>query len=380
MISRSQLLRRFAFFLGFSVLIDRVAFFTFAGESDSSEFESFYRLPYQREMVALPYFLRYISSQDAEEKNIIFLGSSPTYGISIQSPQNTYPAALARSLARSQPDLSNIAVYNVSSKGWLLSDIYYVLQRVIDDAEIFFIQLNYHTFSQKILDETVIRHPDLPQALGVPVSLAEAPLLGIQSNPRANFNNSISEWLKKYWFFYREADRIALNLFGDIPDSALYQLYRDRVFAAEEDLRDRYTAFTDLSPTQQTIIANRYRETSQVDLTSDRDSNTEFLFLQKIIALLQKYDKNAIFFMAPLNVDALEFYDAIDWRQYETNVAAIANVVRSSGFQFIDYNPEPLMPEWFFSDISHTTDEGGEYFGDRLFEDTKEAIETWLQP
>jgi len=371
-----RFLRQFFFFLFFLVYMD-ILVITYVPPLDDSLFDNNYRLPSGQELVMLPFYLEHIkavSKNIHESKTIAFIGASPTYGIKIKKSENTYPYAYKKAFNKISPSNSrNLVVYNISANGFLLSDQYYILKKIIFDADIFFIQLNYHTFNPATLNSTKIRYPELPEKLQVSVSSDEAKLLDKRPTPFLATNFYIQNILKKYWAFYREKDRLASTIFNENPELYFYHLYEKYFLKAKagEQLDKIFTPFIELTPAQQMIIVKRYNKISHFKIN---DSNSEISFLNKILELLKNNKKKAAFFLAPVNVGAINDFELIDWNEYKQNVSVISEHIKKDSFLFLDYNRTQPLPEEYFFDISHTLDNGGEYFGDILFKDTKDYV------
>ena len=97
------------------------------------------------------------------------------------------------------------------------------------------------------------------------------------------------------------------------------------------------------------------------------DDNLEWHFLKRMLAQLKAAGKPAVIFIAPINAEALSFYEVMDWKQYARNIAKIKASVEAEGFAFVDINRSGPLPEDLFADISHTLDAGGQAFGPRLW-------------
>jgi hypothetical protein len=74
---------------------------------------------------------------------------------------------------------------------------------------------------------------------------------------------------------------------------------------------DGATPFLDLKPTQQMMVLKRYGQNAGFELSPD---NSELQVLQATVALLKQAGKPALFVMGPLNVEALDAYEALDWK------------------------------------------------------------------
>lgn len=330
------------------------------------------RLPDNQETGFLQSFIDRLGT-DTHRPRIAFLGSSPSYGVTINDPANTYPATFHAALKKIRPEAS---VHNLAAKGFLAADLNYILRATLSDSDAYVIQLNYHTFSPKLLAGNPIRHPDLPERLGVGVTSEEARLIGTRPTPVLNWNAQIREQLRKHWWFYRERERLALQVLGQTPERWFY----DRFFPqaqAEDNAEESPDAkpFYELKNARQIYIVKRYAENATYELTDD---NIEWRYVRQMLKQLKANNKPAVFFIAPINADALRFYKVMDWKQYERNVAKIRQSIEAEGFAFVDINIKQALPEDLFADISHTLDDGGKSFGPLLFSLSRPYLEKSL--
>lgn len=331
------------------------------------DYTAAYRLPEDLETPFLNNYLRAI--RDHEPSKIVFLGSSPTYGVNIQNPERTYPEVLEGAL---KAEGLQAEVFNVAAKGYLMSDVHFVLKSLVQDVQMVYLQLNYHTFSPRLLSQTAMRHPEIPEQLGVSVSSAEARALGLRPSPRVNLNQPLRALLQRHWFLYGQRAELAHLWLGDTPEAWVYHR-----FFKQENEEHSFKPFYELKPARQTFMVKRYAQ--NVDFEVDAD-NVELRFLRRSLELLKAHGVPTVVFMAPINVDALNFYELFHAQQYRDNVAQIQQVVEGQGFQWVDVNLSDPLPEDMFADISHTLNEGGSHFGQSLYQQSREVLRQGLQP
>ena len=177
------------------------------------------------------------------------------------------------------------------------------------------------------------------------------------------------------WAAYRERSAISTKLFGAMPEERLREEWLRRtggkVAPSQEATMpaDEFASFDSLDPEKQMIVVAEYAENSSFTV-SPRTPQMRTLGL--LARSLREQGKKAVFFVAPLNRDIVDYYALIDRAQYLANSKAIGDVVRSAGFPFVDYNAAetPVFPAEYFADIDHTTDAGGRAVGARLWQDT----------
>lgn len=329
------------------------------------DFNASYRLPEGQEMAFLPFYLGALAENPSPA--LVFVGSSPTYGIRISDPAQTFPVATLTALQK-KGLAANWQSYNLSAKGFLLSDQYYLLKKALPLGEAFVIQLNYHTFSPSLLKGTRMRHPELAEKLGVPVSEAEASLLGLRPSPPLPLNTWLRQSLGRVWAFYRSKELLAAHWLGQTPEGWAFAQY-ERVLQQTQGIQaaemEGALPFLDLKPTQQMMVLKRYGQNAGFTLSPD---NSELQVLKWTVELLKQAGKPALFVMGPLNVEALDAYEALDWKKYQAVLQPIRAAIEAGGFDLLDINRGAYLPADQFFDITHTLNAGGTVFGERVAE------------
>jgi hypothetical protein len=277
-------------------------------------------------------------------------------------------------------------VYNLASNGQLVSDQYYIAKSLIDDVDAFVIQLNYHTFNKSDDKRPSIRYPDLPKRLGIDISNSEAALLGNgTSGPTGassslvpdKVNASLSRVLSSASFTFANRDFITEQLFGGPPEQLLENYFNPGRFnpgktgansKGGELFGESNKPFSELKPVQQMLIIKTVSDLYDFKIdTADR----EVVFLRKLVDLLARHKKKAVFFITPLNVEALDQFGIFNWDAYDSNSRMLKAIVESKKLKFIDANAgTDILPTYEFFDISHTLDKGGVKFGKQLTEET----------
>lgn len=142
-----------------------------------------WRLPRELSMSELGGYVNHIDGvrRDAARPVVLFLGASPTWGEANSNNHHTYPAAFER-VAKSHGVAAR--VFNLGADGELVSDQYFLGDRLAADADLVVVQLTYHTFNPAARTEGALQFPELPRLLGDPVSNQVAHILGIDGTPR----------------------------------------------------------------------------------------------------------------------------------------------------------------------------------------------------
>ena len=380
-----RLLLRVAVLCVALVLLDRAVAATLPA---ASVYLDSYRLPRLLPTSAISDYALSIESAAAASRGkttAVFLGASPTWGDAIRDRRHTVPYAFESAATSAGVPLQ---AFNLASNGQFVGDQYIIAKRLADDAGLVMVELTYHTFNPAARSGKVVRYAELPRLLGVGLSPRERRLLGIESGESAGASTVADRFLSANWLLWRQRDRLDRKLFGGKPrqalDDAVGKLLR-RGRAAPDTLEDAdetdggespdagFTSFDALDPGKQMIVVARYSEDSAFEIDP---ADAEVRVLSGLAGLLESRHKKAIFFMTPLNRDLVSEYELIDPKQYARNVSTIRRVVESKGYRLIDYNAGPAaVAADQFADVSHTTDEGGQAFGARLYRDTSAYLQ-----
>ena len=315
----------------------------------------------------------------------VFLGASPTYGHRIKDASNTFPCAFETAAAASGRPFT---AFNLATNGQLVGDYLVLAKRFASDADVVFVQLTYHTFSPA-LGRLRIRYPELPAALGVPVSAADSALLGQPVRPGGSWtpgaSSPIDAVLGRWWTLWRERDVVDRRLFGGPPRQALAALVASRAQTAsssdptttllpDDAADDGFASFDDLEPGARMVIVARYAKDSSFTVSPSDD---QVRLLDALARDLAVQHKKAVFFLSPMNRDVIDSYELIDPTQYAANVRTLRSVVEPLGFPFIDLNTDvERIPASDFADISHTNDAGGALVGRLLWSATGPYLAT----
>jgi len=340
-------------------------------------YEDAYRLPQALPTASLAGFRHSIHAASLSPDNhplVVFLGASPTWGHRIEDKRNTFPAAFEAAARRGEwPNKT----YNLACNGQFVSDQYFIAKSVAPDADVVFVQLTYHTFNAGAREGLTIRYPEIPRLLEAGVSDTEAALLGIEPFSAKGASSRASAFLAEHWLLWRERDALNRRLFGGKPQALFAPDARSQdtslTTLPDDAGQDDFVAFDELDPERQFVAVSRYAQNSSFAIES---GDSEMIFLQRLVDLLESQDKKAVFFMAPLNRSLIEEFELIDPDQYASNTGKIRSVIEGTGYPFIDFNTGPPRLEADrFADISHTTDQGGREVGSLLFDETREYLE-----
>ena len=333
-----------------------------------------WRMPRTLPTSELAPFIRYVDGVQAsgdEGPVIAFVGASPTWGDAVRNPHKTVPAGYRREAERSGTPLN---AFNLACNGQLLGDEYFVARRVASNSDVIFVQLTYHGFNRQWRDGASRRYPELADLLGVPVDEQLAESLGCSPSPRVDLTGDVERWIQSRWRLYGQRDRIWARALGSRPGPALFTGWQRLVmpeFAGEVDSSPSNQPFDSLEPDAQMLVIDEFA--SAGDYRFDpRDS--EVRVLERLASDLQQGGKRAVFYLSPLNVEALRSFDLYDEKRYRQNVDPLRRIVETRGHRFIDLNDERAIPSAAFADVNHTTEAGSRLVAERLWAATKDLV------
>jgi hypothetical protein len=306
------------------------------------------------------------TTADASAPVALFLGASPTWGHRVADPRYTFPSSFAGAAAA---DGYAVRAFNIACNGQLAGDQYLIAKRLGPSADVVFVQLTYHTFDRSARGGKVVRFPELPAILDVPLSSAEARLLRLDPAQVRGPEAFADRFLRRHWLLWRERDALDREFFGgrpqDVLGNAVAEWRGEAVTSDEDPPADGFADFDSLEPEQQMIVISQYAESSDFTLAA---SDAQVAVLAGIAEMLKSQGRRAVFFVSPLNMRLIREYGLIDPAQYAGNVAVLERAVAGAGFPFIDLNADPdALPRSAFADISHTTDAGARVVGALLW-------------
>jgi hypothetical protein len=169
-------------------------------------------------------------------------------------------------------------------------------------------------------------------------------------------------------FTYANRDFITGELFGGPPEQLLQNLFGAPGAGSKpksgELFGESNKPFSELKPVQQMLIIKTVSDL--YDFKIDM-ADREVAFLQKLVDLLAGHKKKAVFFITPLNVEALDQFGIFNWDAYDSNSRILRTIVEDKRLKFIDANAGTgALSTYEFFDISHTLDNGGVQFGREL--------------
>ncbi|MFA4886439.1 MAG: hypothetical protein WC601_11820, partial [Desulfotomaculaceae bacterium] len=132
------------------------------------------------------------------------------------------------------------------------------------------------------------------------------------------------------------------------------------IYEEDENLTDLATPWTDknwdgvFNPVENGKFGRLHPEWSE-----------QWMYVQKIVALLQENNINPLFFTNPRNFELLEKYDDIDFAAYYSSLQDIFNYFESSGITIL--NLDYTVPSEYFSDVVHLLPGGEEIISGYLY-------------
>jgi hypothetical protein len=369
-VTARRVITRFAVMLIVLVAVDLVVSATFAAE----DYENDWRMPRALPTSRIVQFIAHIERPSAADTApvVAFLGASPTWGDAVREDRETVSAAYRRAATA---DDQRLRAYNLASNGQLLGDAYFIAQRVADDTNLLMVQLTYHGFNGAWREGAARRYPELSDLLGVPIDDELAVVLGTEPAHRPDLTGTADRWLQRRWALYGMRDAIAGEVLGATPERRLFQRWETLAspeFAGEEERIPSGEPFEMLEPDEQMIVLDEFAAAGEFQVDPD---DSEVLMLERLASDLAESGTRTVFYISPLNVEALESFDLFDRELYEENVGPLREIVESRGHLFLDLNEDARIPASAFADINHTTAEGSELVAAELWRLTRNLIE-----
>ncbi len=347
------------------------------------DFENAYRVPERGELGALEALAEHVRSTSGAAKpdsaasttlTVAFLGSSPTHGYSIEDPSNTFSEAFEAAALR---DGVPLRVFNFATRGQTLGDHYYLARALAGSVDVLVFQLTYTSLAPSGPGAGALRLPELPRRLGVRVGREEAAATGLTPTPPLDAEPILRRALTRCWPAVRQRDDFCDIFFGGPPERRLLKLAAPALpTVIRDDVLDVEGApgvvpFDLLEPAEQAVAVGRFAEAEPPELKVD---HSEVAMLSTIVAHLRSQGARAAFFMSPLNSEALGMYGVGDLGAYDRNTQLLGSIAGDAGYLFLDYGLSSGLGWQHFTDITHTTDEGGLLVGEMLWRDLQPAL------
>jgi hypothetical protein len=303
--------------------------------------------------------------EESDRRTLAFIGASPLWGYAVSDERYTIPAALER-YAESKG--VGVRAHNLACNGQLLGDSYFIAKRVADDADLLVIQLTYHGFNGEWREGATQRFPELPTMLGVRVDPDLSQILGCEPSHSPDVTGSIDRWLAARWRLYGARDMSAAATFGSSPEKRLFERWEVLAqpdFAGDEEHVPSGQSFDSLDPDEQMLIIDEFAMAGEFEIDED---DSEVRMLARLSKELAASGMQAVFYISPLNTEALESFDLFDRELYAANVISLRAIVEGEGHTFVDFNEGEQIPSDAFADINHTTAEGNEIVAGKLWQ------------
>lgn len=328
-----------------------------------SSFGPEYRLPRDAPTTELPAFLDHVGiATRPDTLDVVFLGASPTWGEGVEQARGTVPAALSRQV---ESPAGPVSSYNLAFNGQLLGDAYLIADRMPDAVDVVFVQLTYHGFNPRWRDGRSLRVPELPRIIGAHVSPDVAEVLGVEPSHRFDITGRVEQTFRDVWYLYGARDRLSEVLFGAPPEAAINRVWTQTLAGGPDELARPIstTPFVEREPDEQMLIIDEFADTADFEI-SDLDSETRMLRL--LADSLRDEGRFAVFYISPLNTEALTSFELFDRGRYTENVRRLREIVEVRGHRFLDLNDPSIVPPEEFTDISHATATGNALVAETL--------------
>lgn len=248
--------------------------------------------------------------------NIVFLGDSIVYGDGTLDGRRTIPALLKKKLSMVKTDhVINVFNFTLPSAG--PADMYLIARELAKSK----IDLCIYDLNLGWLDrEETLEHPVL---------------LNLGAN--------------------EELDRVAYHVYNmDLVEANAYNIYE-----LDYNLKDLATPWY-----EKNWDGVFYTEEGSQFGRMRPEWSEQWIYTQKIVALLSEKNIKALFFTIPRNFKLLEDYNFIDYLAYSSVQKDIFSYLESEGVKVI--NLDYAVPYDYFADVVHLLPEGEEIVVNKL--------------
>jgi hypothetical protein len=248
--------------------------------------------------------------------NIVFLGDSVVYGDGTLDERRTIPALLKKKLSMVKKD-QEINVFNFALPSAGPADVYLIARELVNSK----IDLCIYDLNMGWLDrQETLEHPVL---------------LNLGAN--------------------KELDAAAYHVYNiDLVKFSTYNIYE-----LDYNLEDLATPWN-----EKNWDGVFYTEDGSQFGRIRPEWSEQWVYTQKIVALLREKNIKALFFAIPRNFKLLEEYNFIDYPAYISVHKDIFSYLESEGVKVI--NLDHAVPYDYFADVVHLLPDGEEIVANKL--------------
>ncbi|MFD0713128.1 hypothetical protein [Paenibacillus sp. GCM10027626] len=321
------------------------------------------RVPPYDAVVYTPLWIEHLRGElDGRKPVIGFFGSSTVYGSTVKKSQNTAAGVF-------QNGLQDYRVVNLGLSGARFTDTYTILQSIIEQVDIVIFEINYGMTVVSDNEPEAIAYPTLAGKLGYPIKrewLAPFPDKNEHSLP-GGLHSWIASGLDRVTL-YRERDVLSYYLFKTRTPKEKIRRELAKQSGKTTPADPMYKAYDSMTKESKQRIDQGFRKLYTWNKPFSEEDSFGLFMIGKTLDLLQRHNKKAFFYTAPLDYSLIQNRNLLQWDDYERVMGVYCSLVESRGYPFLEFNRRtPVIPHHLYRDPTHLTDAGSRQFGEILF-------------
>ncbi len=312
----------------------------------------------------------YIQNLQTDKGVIVFTGDSVIYGHNLNG-EESIPVQYSNLLS------NNFLVFDLAMEAAWSSDQYFIIKRIIDSADVIFVDIHPRFFSQDMKGIDAYTYAELWE--NPEITNDDLKHINKEKGFDDNLNILLQERLAEFLPLYKKRNIISYYLFGASPKFRIFNFIQVNacvLLKGRENCEKTTSPFYLRSEEAKQRAIPKIR--AELNITYIGDDSGYISYLQKIIQLANEKNKRLVLYTVQINPRLNEEYSLMEKEIYEKNIQPIRALAPcSSNILFIDYNynPKKQLDATDFFDGHHLTAEGSKKLASWLYEDTKEFIE-----
>lgn len=331
------------------------------------------RVPAFDSIVYTPIWIEYLKKQpDNGKPDIGMFGSSTVFGTTVKDGWNTPSGIL-------QVHLNDKRVLNLGLSGGRLVETYAIIASMVDEIDYVIYEINYGILSVTDNDPGVTVYPALLSKLdqNIPRGWLDGFSRKDKQSVPSSIHDSMTTGVLNNWTLYHDRDVLSYHFFKTRTSTEKIRREIQKTRDQKKGIKPTYTPlfspYDKLKTHQQEGIVKHFTALYKWDKPFDKNNSFGLFMMGKTLDLLDKHNKKALFFTAPLDTQLIAEHEMLNWSDYDTVMGAYQELIESRGYPFIEFNKEKtnLIPHKYYHDPSHLIDKGSNMFGEILYERLK---------
>ncbi len=303
--------------------------------------------------------------KSAKGYKILFLGDSAVYGSAVKDSSQTIPAYLEQELNRQWPG-RQVKVFNVSFKGFGMSENYFLLNSLADaDLDLVVYNVSTGWFSRK----KTLEHPNVMRLAEEYFGQAQVNQTGLKTrrSRKEQIADKVNRAVGTVWSLYQNRSSITVRLLGKPLRAKLTEWQLAVTNPAELARRQQEEAELFRPWGEKDWSATLGRLGYKIGWLNLQPDNPQVIFYRLILDLLAAKRLPALFYASPQNLPLLKKYHLFDQPRWAYSMQKLRSLTVRQGVYFADYTN--LVADRCFSDTVHLNAEGNQLVARQLAKD-----------